>query len=69
MHGGRTRGSSAADTPHKINAKHMLPSLDEVNPGLWESKVSLSGDQTLEPMVNVVDYSALRFICDQQMWF
>jgi hypothetical protein len=46
--------SSAADTPHKINAKHMLPSLDEVNTGLWEAKVSLSGDQTLQPMVNVM---------------
>lgn len=46
--------SSAGDTAHKINAKHMLPSLDEVNTGLWEAKVSLSGDQALEPMVNVM---------------
>ena len=46
--------SSAGDTAHKIDAKHMLPSLDEVNTGLWEAKVSLSGDQALEPMVNVM---------------
>jgi len=46
--------SAAADTAYKINAKHLLPSLEQVSTGLWEANVSLSGGQTLEQVANVM---------------